>query len=174
MATCDITAGRSKPCKSHIGGATKLYLFNYLEKPFTLVDGEATAMNVLLTEAFEYDLTGDGQVLAENMVSDRSAGTTVNTQTITAITQGLDAATSNELKLVAYGRVSAIVKSNDGNYHLVGDTDGVDFTVDATTGTTQAEFNGYTLTGVSIENKLSPILDSATVTAFEAVVAVNP
>lgn len=173
MATCDVTAGRSKPCKSHLGGASKLFIFNYLEDAFTLLAGEATAMNVLLTEAFEYDLTGDGQVLVEDMVSDRSAGTTVNTQTITALTQGIDALASNELKLLAYGRVSAIVKSNDGNYHLVGDTDGVDFSINSTTGTTQAEFNGYTITGTSIENKLSPILDAATVTAFELVVAAN-
>ena len=55
MATCDITAGRSKPCKTHLGGVSKLYLFNFLEDAFTLLDGEATAMNVLLTEAFEYD-----------------------------------------------------------------------------------------------------------------------
>ena len=174
MATCDITAGRSKPCKTHLGGVSKLYLFNYLADPFTLLDGEATGMNVLLTEAFEYDLVGDGQVLAENMISDRSAGTTINTQTTTAILQGLDFATSNEMKLLAHGYPQAIVLSKDGNYHLVGDTDGIDFTVDLTTGTTQAELSGYTLTGLSIENKLSPILDSVTVTAFLAVVSVNP
>ena len=173
MATCDITAGRSKPCKTHLGGVSKLYLFNFLEDSFTIVDGEASSMNVLLTEAFEYDLKGDGQVLAENMVSDKSAGTTVNTQTTTAVLQGIDFATSNEMKLIAHGYPTAIVKSNDGNYHLVGNTEGIDFTVDLTTGTTQAELNGYTLTGVSVENCLSPILDSATVTAFLAVVAVN-
>ena len=32
-------------------------------------------MNVLLTESFEYDLVGDGQVLTESKPSDRSAGT---------------------------------------------------------------------------------------------------
>ena len=172
-AVCDITAGRSKPCKTNVGGVSKLYLFNFLEDPFTVVDGEATAMNVLLTEAFEYDLVGDGQVLAENMPSDRNTGTTVNTQTITAILQGLDFATSNEMKLIAHGYPTAIVKSRAGNFHLVGDSDGIDFTIDSTTGAAVAELTGYTLTGVSIENRLSPILDSATVTAFLAVVAAN-
>jgi type I restriction-modification system DNA methylase subunit len=47
------------------------------------------------------------------------------------------------------------------------------FLVNATTGTTQAEFSGYTLTGVSKEANFSPQLDSATVTAFLAVVAAN-
>jgi len=171
---CDlITAGRKKACKKHIGGASKLYLWNFISDPFTLLDGEARAMNVLVTEVFEYDLTGDGQVLAENMVSDRTAGTRTNTQTTTAILQGIDFATSNEMKFVAGDSPQGVVKSKDGNYHLVGQTEGIDFTIDSTTGTTQAELNGYTLTGVSTENGLSPILDSATVTAFLAVVAVN-
>ncbi len=171
---CDITAGRVKPCKKSIGGVSKLYLFNFLEDPFTVSDGAATAMNVLLTEAFVYDLTGDGQVLVEDMPSDRSAGTTTNTQSVTAILQKIDAATSNEMKLIANGYPSAVVLSKDGNYHAVGITEGIDFLVNSTTGTTQAEFSGYTLTGTSIEDSLSPILDSATVTAFLLVVATNP
>lgn len=173
MAVCDITKGRSKPCKVHLGGASKLYLFNYLADPFTLVAGEATAMNILLTESFVYDLVGDGQVLAEEMVGDENAGTRVNTQTVTAILQGVDFATSNEMKLLVAGSPIAVVKSNDGNYHLVGITNGIQFSSSLTTGTTQAELNGYTLTGVSKESDYSAILDSATVTAFLATVAVN-
>ena len=173
MPTCDITAGRAKACKTSIGGVSKLYLFNYLEDPFTIVANEGTAMNAGLTEAFVYELTGDGQVLAENMPSDRAAGTTTNTQTVTAILQGLDFATSNEMKLIANGTPQAVVLTRDGQYLLVGQTDGIDFTIDTTTGTTQAEFSGYTLTGVSIESAIAPALDSATTSAFLAVVAVN-
>jgi hypothetical protein len=84
--------------------------------------------------------------------------------------QGLDKDTSNELNAVTEGYPQAVVKTRDGNYHAVGITDGVDFSVEATTGATQAEFSGSTITGVSIEKNLSPILDSATVTAFLLVV----
>ena len=171
---CDITSGRAKPCKKQLGGVSKLYLFNWLDAPFTFASGVASAMNVALTESFEYDLSTLGaDVLLENGVGDEAAGTFVNTQTVTAILQGVDAATQNEMKLLAQGRVSAVIKSNNGDYHLVGDTDGVNFNIDATSGSTHAEFSGYTLTGSSIENKYSPILDSATVTAFLAVVTAN-
>ena len=170
MAVCDITAGRTKPCKTGLGGVTKLYLYNFLEDPFTVAAGEATAMNILLTAAFEYDLVGDGQVLDENMVGDRNTGTTLNTQTITAILQKIDATTSAELNLVAAGYPQAVVLSRDGNYHAVAITDGIDFTVVENTGAARGDLNGYTLTGVSMEAELSPILDSATVTAFLAVV----
>ena len=94
-------------------------------------------------------------------------------QTITAILQGLDKDTSNELNAVTEGYPIGIVKTRDGEYKLVGLTDGIDFSIEATTGATQSEFSGYTLTGVSIEKDLAPTLDSATVTAFLATVAVN-
>lgn len=168
---CDITAGRAKPCKDGLAGVTKLYLYNFLEDPFTVVAGEATAMNVLLTEAFEYDLVGDGQVLDENQVSDRNNGTVLNTQTITAILQRIDAATSAELNLVAAGYPQAVIKTNDGNYHAVGITDGIDFTTVENTGSAKGDLNGYTVTGLSTEALLSPILDSATVAAFLLVVS---
>ena len=170
---CDITSGRAKQCKEFLGGVQKLYLFNYLENPFTVVDGAATAMNVLLTEAFEYDLVGDGQVLVEDMVSDRATGTTVNTQTVTAILQGLDVATSNEMKAVANGYPQAVVKDRNNNYIVVGYSEGIDFTVNSTTGSTQAELNGYTLTGVALEGALGAYLDETTRDAFLAIVQAN-
>ena len=170
---CDITQGRSKPCKKYLGGVQKLYLFNYVEEPFTIVAGEATALSADLTVAYEYDLVGDGQVLAENFVPDRAAGTTVNTQTTTAILQGLDVDTSNEMKALANGYPQAVIKDRNGNYLAVGISEGIDFTVDATTGSTQAELSGYTLTGTSIEAALAPFLDDATRDAFLAIVAPN-
>lgn len=174
MAICDINKGRSKPCKTHVGGVQKFYLFNYVEDAFTVTNGVGTAMSADLTESFEYDLTGDGQVLAESKPSDRSAGTSINTQTITALLQGLDKDTSNELNAVTKSYPQAVVKTRDGEYKVVGLTDGIDFSIESTTGGTQAEFSGYTLTGVSIEKDLAPSLDEATITAFLATVAVNP
>ena len=50
--------------------------------------------------------------------------------------------------------------------------DGIDFTVVASTGGAKTDMNGYTLTGVSTVSELAPHLDSATITAFEAVVSV--
>jgi hypothetical protein len=171
--SCDITRGRAKSCKVGIGGVSKLYLFNFLEDSFTISGGVASAMNAALTEAFVYDLTGDGQVLVEDMVPDRSAGTTTNTQTITAILQKIDVATSAEMKLIANGYPIAVVLTRFGQYHLIGQEEGIDFVVNSTTGSTQAEFNGYTLTGTSTEKELGAILDSSTVTAFLAVVTAN-
>ena len=167
----DITAGRTRVCKSSLGGNSILYLYNFVQDPFTVVDGEATAVNVELTEAFAFELEGDGNTLVENMVSDRNTSTTVNTQTLTAILKKIDATTSAEMNLLAKGYPQAVVLDRNGIAHALGITDGIDFTVDSATGGVKTDLNGFTLTGVSTEGNLSPKLDAATLTAFQALVA---
>jgi hypothetical protein len=165
---CNITQGRAKACKDKQGGVETLYLFNYVKNPFTVANGEATAINPLLTEIFEYIVEGDGQTLTENLVADRNTGSSVNTQTIVATLKGINADTSAELNLLAHGWISAVVKDRAGVYHAVGIDDGIDFTIDQVTGGAKTDMNGYTITGVATTKVLSPKLTTATITAFLA------
>jgi len=167
---CDITAGRDKACKQGLGGLGKLYLFNFVENPFTVTAGVATAINPLLTTVFEYELEGDGNNVAESLVSDRNSGTSLNTQTLTVVLKKIDAVTSAQMNLLAYGFPMAVVKDRNGIFHAIGTDDGIDFTVAQSTGGAKGDLNGYTLTGVSTTGALSPKLDATTVTAFLALV----
>ena len=166
--SCDITANRLRGCKNNLGGLGKLYLFNYVENPFTVVNGVATAINPLLTVVYEYEIEGDGNNVAESLVPDRNAGTSLNTQTTTISLKGIDAASSAQLNLLAYGFPMAVVKDRNGIFHAIGIDDGIDFTVAQATGGAKGEMNGYTLTGVSTTGALSPKLDTATKAAFIA------
>jgi len=168
---CDITKGRARVCKDSIGGNSKFYPFNYLEDAFTIVAGVATAINPALTIVYAYDLEGDGNTLAQNFVGERANGTSINTQTLTLVLKQMDASTSAEMNLVVKGYPMGVVKDRNGNYHLIGSDDGIDFTVDASTGGAKTDLNGYTLTGVSTTGAIAPILDEATVTAFLALLA---
>lgn len=165
---CDITAGRARACRNNLGGTSKIFLFNYVENPFTVVAGEATAINPLLTQIYEYEIEGDLSKLDGAMPTDINTGTTVNTQTLTISIPKMDAATNNQLNLLAYGRPQAVIKDRNGLYHVVGYDDGIAFTVTPTTGGAKGEMNGYTLTGVTTSGSLFPILNSATATAFIA------
>ena len=136
-----------------------------------LTNGEATAMNVLLTAAFAFPLEGDGNTLEQSMVSDRNTGTKVNTQTLTVMLKNMDAATSAEFNLLAAGYPQAVVVDRNGNHHAIGLDDGIDFTVLASTGGAKTDMNGYTLTGVATTTDIAPLLDEATITAFEGVVS---
>lgn len=167
---CLLTAGRTKSCKDSLGGNSKLYLYNDIEDPFTVVSGEATAINAGITEVFEFELEGDGNTLEQSMVSDRNTGTTVNTQTLTIVLKKMDAATNAQFNLLAYGFPQAVVKDRNGKYHAIGIDDGIDFTVVGSSGGAKTDMNGYTLTGVSTTGALAPILDDDTVTALLALV----
>jgi hypothetical protein len=167
---CDLTAGRAKACKQGLGGLGKLYLFNFVEDPFTYASGIATAINPLLTVVFEYELEGDGNNVSESLVPDRNTGTSVNTQTSTFVLKKIDATTSAQMNLLAYGFPMAVVKDRNGIYHAIGIDDGIDFTVVQSTGGAKAELNGYTLTGVSTTGSLSPKLDTDTIADFLALI----
>ena len=168
---CLITSSRAKACKDGLGGQSTLYLYNNLEDAFTVLNGEATAMNVELTAAFSYPLEGDGNTLEQSIIGDRNTGTRVNTQTLTVVLKQMDAATNAEFNLLVAGYPQAVVVDRNGNYIALGLDDGIDFTVVASTGGAKTDMNGYTLTGVSTTSELAPHLDEATITAFEAVVA---
>jgi hypothetical protein len=170
---CDITAGRKKTCKGGLAGVAKIYLFNDLEDAFTVVNGVATAINPLLQDVYQYDLVGGGNSLTQSLVGDRNTGTTLNTQTLTVLLNKLTKEDNNQMNKLASGYPRAVVKDKQGNYHIVGYNEGLDFTVAPTTGGAQGDFNGYTLTGTALEGELAPILDTATVLAFLAVVNPN-
>ena len=167
---CDINTGRLRACKQNLGGLGKLYLFNFVQDPFTVVNGVATAINPSLTVVYKFEIEGDGNNVAESLVPDRNTGTTVNTQTTTIVLKKIDATTSLQLNLLAYGFPMAVVKDRNGIYHAIGIDDGIDFTVAQTTGGAKTELNGYTLTGVSTTGALSPKLDTDTIADFLALV----
>jgi hypothetical protein len=170
---CDITAGRTRPCKNSLGGLGKLFLFNFIENPFTYANGIVTAINAGLTSGsvFEYELEGDGNNVVETLTPDRNTGTTVNTQVITVVLKKIDTPTSAQMNLLATGFPMAVVKDRNGVYHAIGIDDGIDFVVAQATGGAKTELNGYTLTGTSTTGTLSPKLDASTVTAFLELVA---
>lgn len=171
---CDITQGRRKPCKNSLAGVGNVIFINYIENAFTVVNGEATAINPLVTEAFKYDLIGDTSNLAQSMVSSSTNGTSANTITLTLALNKITAEDNNQVNLLAYGYPIAVVKDRNGLYHAVGLSDGLDLTAAPTTGAAKADFNGYNLTFTSVENQLAPILDADTVTALLALVEEAP
>lgn len=168
---CDITSGRLRSCKTSLGGLKTLYLFNFLENPFTVASGVVTAINPLLLAVYKYDLEGDSNNVVETMTPDRNTGTTVNSQVITSVLKKIDATTSAQMNLLAYGYPMAVTEDRNGIFHAVGIDDGIDFVVAQSTGGAKTELNGYTLTGTSTVNALSPKLDTATIADFLALVA---
>lgn len=169
---CLLTTGRTEPCKDAIGGLSAVYMADYLADSFTVTGSQATAMNVALTSAYEFDLRANNNTFAEEVVSDKNTGNTVNTQTLSVRLKKQDHQTSAEIMLMAKARPIIVVKHRDGSYRVMGISEGCDLTGSSIqSGGARNEFNGYDLTFTAEEVALAPTLDSATVTAFEAVVS---
>lgn len=168
---CDITQGRAGgKCKDSNGGTRKLYLFNYVENPFTVVNGEVVGISTELETVYQFDLVGNVNPFAEELVTSRDTQTTVNTQTITAVFGKVDATTAAEFSALSKGYPQGVIEDRNGIFHAVGITEGIDFNVASTTGSAQTDLNGFTLTGTAIESSLSPKLDEASITAFKALI----
>jgi len=176
---CDLMSGRTEPCKDSIGGIVKAYLMDYVDAAFTVASGQATAINASITEVFQYKLRSDtNNDLNEAIVSDKNNGTTINTQTLNMRLVKQDAATSNQVSLLAYARPIAVVVDRNGNHKVVGLSEGLDLTgSNIQSGLARADFNGYDLTFTATEGTTAPFLDAATITAIEALVSstnINP
>tara|TARA_R110000772_G_scaffold31754_1_gene78055 strand:+ start:1365 stop:1898 length:534 start_codon:yes stop_codon:yes gene_type:complete len=169
---CLLISGRSEPCKDSLGGLKAAYFINYRENAFTIAAGEATAINVAITDVFKYELRADGNTFSQATVSDKNAGTTVTTQTITLALKKLDKDSSLQVDLMAKGRPVIVIQDRNNNYFLVGTSEGCDLTgSDINSGGARADFNGYNLTFESQEGSLAPFLDAATVTAMDLLVS---
>lgn len=168
---CALTSGRTEPCRDAIGGIKAIYLADYLEDAFTIAAGEATAIDVGLTEVFKYDLLADGNTFVETFTSDQNNGTSVYEQVLTVALKKQTLASANELALIVKSRPLVVIKFRDGRHVIQGVSDGTVATGDVQSGGAKADFNGYNLTLTSTEVLPAPSLDSATLTALEALVS---
>ena len=172
---CDVVIGvnRGRVCDNLQGGAREFYFFNFVDDAFTVLAGVATALNGLTGETvYKYVIQGDGNTFTQSSVTDKKIGTKVNTQTLVGQLKQINAATNVELDSMASGNIGGVVKDYNGKYYWFA-KDGVNVTctIETVTGGARTDFNGYNVTLVAETLEKAPVLDTATVTAFLALVA---
>lgn len=165
-----ITQGRIDPDKG-VGGTRNAFFINYNPVAFTVANGEVTGFDVSVTAAFKFELVPDGNLFNSVQTADKNAGTNFYAQTATLIVKKLDKASNLEFQLMGKSRPHLIIEDNNGKYHLLGEKNGLTVNVDAATGGTHADFNGYTATITGSEVNPAPILSETAVTALLAIVS---
>lgn len=168
---CVLTSGRTEPCSDAIGGLKAIYLLDYIEDSFTVTSNEATAINVAITNVYKYELLADGNTFNEPFTQDINAGTSTYEQSLAVVLKKQTLASARELALVVKARPIVVVQDRMDNYKIMGISDGTACTGDVISGGAKAEFNGYNLTFTATETDVAPYLDSATVTALDALVS---
>jgi len=170
---CLLTHGRAEVCKEFVGGIKSIYFIKYGDLgaiTYGTVDTDnsdriATIAGTM--SLYKYDLKGANS-FEQTITSSRENGTTFAEQTLTFTIKGLDATTTKQMKLLAWGRPHVIIRTNAGNFFLAGLEHGMDVTTAlVSNGTAMGDLNGYTLTLVGTEvipanhlNVASPFADS--------------
>ena len=170
MANCPITSGRTEACNDSIGGLDAFFAVPYIANGFTILDGEVTALDVSITEAFKYELRADANIQTSDGVSDENTGVSLFTETLVVALKKQDAETNVQVNLLQQGLHYIIGVSKNGDYQLMGSLDGARVTAsNISSGGARSDFNGYNLTFTAFSRIPSPFLDQATVTALLAI-----
>ena len=152
---CDLTHGRLEVCKEFVGGIKAVYFIPYGVLG-AITYGTTDASDRITTIAgtlslYKYELKGANS-FEQTITSSRENGTTFAEQTLTFTIKGLDAQTTKQMKLLAWGRPHVVIKTNANNFFLAGLEHGMDVTTGLiANGTAMGDLNGYTLTLVGQE-----------------------
>jgi hypothetical protein len=152
---CDLTHGRLEVCKEFVGGIKAVYFIPYGVLG-AITYGTTDASDRITTIAgtlslYKYELKGANS-FEQTITSSRENGTTFVEQTLTFTIKGLDATTTKQVKLLAWGRPHVVIKTNANNFFIAGLEHGMDVTTGLiSNGTAMGDLNGYTFTLVGQE-----------------------
>jgi len=173
--SCEISNGRIEQCKDSVSGLKAIYIINYdklnsdsvtyltasgsedVIEAWTPIDDSAS-MNL-----FKYELKSTANSFTTAINSSRDNGTTFMTQTLVVNLKRQDAATTKNVKLLAYGRPRIVVRTMTDQFFLMGLDQGADVSAgEISTGAALGDFNGYSLTFTAEEELPANFLDCNT------------
>jgi hypothetical protein len=159
---CNLTIGRSEPCKDSLAGLRNVYFINeditanYIYKETSIgsgiyaVDdyfGEVIEYVNFVQYLYKFELKSNENVFDQEIVTSRENGTTFFRQTLTIKLKKQDIATHNAVKTLAYAKPRILVENNEGQFFLVGLLRGCDLTAGSiNNGASLGDFSGYSLT----------------------------
>lgn len=160
---CDLTGGRTKPCKDAVGGVRKIHFVDFGDLGDVTVGSNDEITDLGGTFNYHtYDVKGNSS-LETNIQTSLENGTTFFEQVLNVTLHKLSKEDNKELKLMAYGRPHVFVETFDGSVLLVGREHGAEVTGGtAVTGTAMGDLQGYTLTLTANEITLPNFVSGAT------------
>ena len=159
---CNLTLGRTEPCKESVGGLTGVYFLNYTSASFsTNANGEISAYPSGST-VYYYDLKGNSSY-TETVNSSRDNGTTFFSQELVLNLKKLTNEMTTQLKLMAYGRPIIAVNTMAGDTLLIGRTQGTDVTAGTIqSGAALGDLYGYSVTFTGLEQLPATFISGST------------
>lgn len=151
---CALTSGYTLDCRDSIGGIKSVYIIEFGNvSGYTSSAGSVTAISKANGGRFyKYNLTrATGEAMEEYQDSEEN-GTSFQRQTVSFVLNKMQAATRNEILLLAQNRLIMVVEDNNSKYWIYGKDNGLMRAGgSAKTGKAWADRNGYELTFVGDE-----------------------
>ena len=159
---CNLTLGRTEPCKESVGGLTGVYFMNFTTASFsTNANGEISAYPSGST-VYYYDLKGNSSY-TETVNSSRDNGTTFFSQELVLNLKKLTNEMTTQLKLMSYARPQIFIHTMAGDTLLVGQREGADVTAGTIqTGGALGDLYGYSITFTGQEQFPAPFVSGST------------
>lgn len=154
---CALTTGFSYECNNGAGGVKQGSLliteWDNVAGGATITAGEITALSQDAGTSFKrYNIRKEIVAMDSTSTTDPLTGSNVSVATITAALYKLSKEKNTELKLAQGTPLMVIIQDNNDVYHAFGYSNGAELlTVQAMTGKTMEEMNGYNLTFTSKE-----------------------
>lgn len=138
--TCDISKAIQRTCKNRQGGIDKLYLFAYVKysKSLNLVRDQKV-VTFPLTDAFLYDAESISFTESTAVLNGGIEWTQKLDFTITTSDE------FSEVFKLANQDYSAVILDRNGKYRFIGMRNGGEVTVNASSGVTRSDMNGFNI-----------------------------
>lgn len=149
---CALTQGYSLSCRDSAGGIKSVYFIEFENVTgITAASGTVSAISRANGGKFyKYNLQRATANWSEAGNDSAENGTSFYVQTLVIILNKMQAATSQEIKLLAQNRLIAIVEDRNGKYWLLGQENGLERNGSThSSGTAMGDRNGYELTFTS-------------------------
>lgn len=167
---CVLTTGFSLDCREGIGGIKEVYIIELANvNTITESSGVVSAITKANGKRFwKYAQVRETSSTTETINGNKQNGTLFYDQSVNIVINKRQAATRNEIMLLAKNNLIIVAVENTGKAFLYGRVNGLQLeTGEAPSGTAWTDRNGYTLTFSGQETELAPEVSSGLITSLE-------
>lgn len=171
---CAISSGYTIDCRDAMGGLKEIYIANYNDiNQNALSSGVVSGVVTGITKAsgkqfYKFQQLAQTSAATETITGSDENGTVFFAQSVEMFLLKMQAATRNQVLLLAQGRVIVVTVDRNGKSFLYGRELGLTLnTGDGNSGKAFGDRNGYVLTLTGAEREPAPEVNAATVAALE-------
>lgn len=167
---CALSSGYTLDCRDSAGGIKSVYLAN-----FENVSGVTSSSGTISAIAkanngrfYKFNLTRATASAVEEFTDSLENGTSYNAQTLTMIFNKMQAATRNQIVILAQATLVAVIEDRNGKFWYYGKETGLMRAGgSAATGTALGDRNGYEVILTGDEREMALEVSSSVITTLE-------